>query len=129
MEKKLTLNIHEIVGNSLSVLTPWQSLIFTKTLISYKIGQDTPVKTKSRLVLRGKIQPANPQEIKTMGFNLSSYEYYKVFITGTPSSLSEIDSFASDTFEVEKKSFKIISTIAWDRQSWREAIAVRIKDI
>lgn len=129
MEKKLTLNIHEIVGNSLSVLTPWQSLIFTKTLISYKIGQDTPVKTKSRLVLKGKIQPANPQEIKTMEFNLTSYEYYKVFITGTPSSLSEIDSFASDTFEVEKKSFKIISTIAWDRQSWREAIAVRIKDI
>ena len=121
----MSLNLHENIGDALSILSPWQTLIFTKTLITYSLGQDTPNKTKSFLTLRGKIQPANPSEIKQLGFNLNDFQYYKVFITGTPDSLSKLDGFSSDTFKTNSKEFKIISKTAWDSCFWRECLAVR----
>lgn len=122
----MSLNLHEIVGDALTVVNDWQNLVFTKTLVTYWTGSDVPSYQKKRLVMRGKMQPASLQELRELGFNLNSYAYFRVFITGTPTQMDELNQFASDEFTCGGYKYRIVAKEQWDDAGWRECYAYRI---
>lgn len=83
----MSLNLHNIVGEALTVVNDWQDLVFTKTAVAWLPSSREPVKTQTKMTVRGKIQPASLQELRETGFNLQEYQYFKVFITGDPTQL------------------------------------------
>lgn len=122
----MALNLHEIVGDALTIVNDWQNLVFTKKLVQYSVDSDVPTKIKKRIVLQGKIQPASTQELRELGFNLNSYAYYKVFITGTATQMDEINQFASDEFTCGGYKYRIVAKEPWDDARWRECYAYRL---
>ncbi|MBR2771615.1 MAG: hypothetical protein IKD78_06335 [Bacteroidales bacterium] len=122
----MSLNLHALVGDVLTIVNDWQNLVFTKTLLEWTVGSDTPQRRTQRLVMRGKMQPANLGELKQLGVNLTSYLYFKVFITGTPNQIDQLNQFAADTFTVGGYKYKVVATERWDDAGWREIYAYRI---
>lgn len=122
----MSLNLHELVGDALTVVNDWQQLIFTKTIVTWKTTAETPDKTTRRLVLRGKLQPASTQDLRELGFNLAEYQYFKVFITGTPTQMDRLNQYACDTFACNGYKYRIVAKEPWDDAGWRECFAYRM---
>lgn len=122
----MSINLHELVGDVLTIVNDWQTLTFTKKLVTWTVGHDTPTTTKQRLVLRGKMQPASLAELRELGLNLNNYQYFKIFITGTPTQIDRLNQFASDTFICGGYKYKIVAAERWDDAGWREVYAYRI---
>lgn len=123
----MSLNLHDIVGEALTVVNDWQELVFTKTTAEWHIDSREPVTTTQTLTIMGKIQPASLQELKETGFNLQEYQYFKVFITGEPTQLDRLRQFGSDTFTCAGYTYQIVAKEAWDDAGWREVYAYRVK--
>lgn len=122
----MSLNLHEMVGDALTVVNDWQQLVFTKTLVVWNTNNENPTKTTQRMVLRGKLQPASTQDIRELGFNLAEYQYYKVFITGTPTQLDRINQQSCDVFKCGGYKYRIVAKEPWDDAGWREVFAYRM---
>lgn len=122
----MSINLHELVGDALTIVNDWQTLIFTKTLVTWTVGVDEPTRQTKRLVMRGKMQPASLAELRKLGLNLTNYQYFKVFITGTATQIDQLNQFASDTFTVGGYKYKIVAAERWDDAGWRECYAYRI---
>lgn len=123
----MSLNLHNVVGDALTIVNDWQTLIFTKTSVSWAVSSRTPTKTTSTLEVKGKIQPANLQELRETGFNLQEYQYFKIYISGEPTQLDKLRQFGSDTFTCNNYTYKIVAKEAWEDAGWREAYAYRIE--
>lgn len=123
----MALNLHELAGDFLTVVNDWQQLAFTKTRAEWKPDSRDPVTTTETFTVRGKIQPASLQELRELGFNLTEYQYFKVFITGTPTQLDRLRQFGSDTFVCNGYKYRIVAKEAWDDAGWREAYAYRME--
>lgn len=122
----MSLNLHELVGDALTIVNDWQQLVFTKSLVKWVVGSETPTRTIQRMVLRGKMQPASTQDLRELGVNLAEYQYYKVFITGTPTQLDRIDQISCDTFKCGKYKYRIVAKEPWDDAGWREVFAYKM---
>ena len=122
----MSINLHELVGDVLTIVNDWQPLVFTKTLVEWTVGKDTPTRATKRLVMRGKIQPASLAELRELGHNLTNYQYFKIFITGTPTQIDQLNQFASDTFTSGGYKYKVVAGERWDDAGWREIYAYRI---
>lgn len=123
----MSLNLHAIVGEALTVVNDWKDLVFTKTTTEWQIGSREPVVTPSELTVKGKIQPASLQELRETGFNLQEYQYFKVFISGEPTQLDRLRQFGSDTFKCDGYTYQVVAKEPWDDAGWREAYAYRIE--
>lgn len=121
----MSLNLHELVGDALTVVNDWQNLVFTKTLTEWQVSQRDPVKTTQRLVARGKLQPASAQDLHELGFNLQEHEYFRLYMTGDPTQLNQIRQFGSDTFKCNGYTYRIVGKMPWDDAGWREAYCYR----
>ena len=123
----MSLNLHEMVGDVLTVVNDWQTLTFTRTNIQWVIESREPQRTTEIFELRGKIQPASLQELRDLPqFHLTEYQYFKVFVTGTPTQLDRIDQIGCDTFTVGKYTYKVVAKEPWDDAGWREIYAYKI---
>ena len=122
----MSINLHELVGSALTVVNDWQPLVFTKTLVEWVVGNEVPQKRTKRLVMRGKIQPASLAELKELGLNLNSYQYFRIFISGTPTQIDQLNQFAADTFTSGGYTYKVVAAERWDDAGWREIYAYRI---
>ena len=123
----MSLNLPELVVYFLTVVNHWQQLLFTHTSVEWKPDSRDPVTTTETFTVRGKIQPASLQELRELGFNLADYQYFKVFITGTPTQLDRLRQFGSDTFVCNGYKYRIVAKEAWDDAGWREAYAYRME--
>lgn len=123
----MSLNLHAIVGDALTVVNDWKDLVFTKTQTEWKVESREPVVTTSTLAVRGKIQPASLQELRETGFNLQEYQYFKVFISGEPTQLDRLRQFGSDTFTCDGYTYQVVAKEPWDDAGWREVYAYRLK--
>lgn len=123
----MSLNLHEVVGDALTIVNDWQTLIFTKTQLTWSTESREPVRTSTQLIVRGKVQPASLQELREIGFNLTEYQYFKVFITGAPTQLDRLRQFACDEFICGDYLYKVVGKEPWDDAGWREAYAYRMK--
>ena len=123
----MSLNLHAIVGDALTVVNDWKDLVFTKTQTEWNVESREPVITTSTLAVRGKIQPASLQELRETGFNLQEYQYFKVFISGEPTQLDRLRQFGSDTFTCDGYTYQVVAKESWDDAGWRECYAYRLK--
>ena len=117
----MALNLHKIAGNALAIVNDWQEMIFTQISSKYEAGNRDPIITETTVTLKGKLQPANDQEIQQLGFNLTDYQYFKIYITGTPTQLDTIRQLGCDTFICNNKKYKISGNRPWDDGHWRKA--------
>ena len=123
----MSLNLHDIVGEALTVVNDWQTLVFTKTSVEWQTSSREPIKNTYVLEVRGKIQPASLQELRETGFNLQEYQYFRIFISGEPTQLDRLRQFGSDTFTCGGYTYQIVAKEAWDDAGWREAYAYRVE--
>lgn len=123
----MSLNLHEIVGDSLTVVNDWKDLVFTKRFAKWDKSSREPEITTSTLTLKGKKQPANLQELRETGFNLQEYQYFKFFISGEPTQLDRLRQFGSDTFTCEGCTYQVVAKEPWDDAGWREFYAYLVK--
>lgn len=123
----MALNLHEIAGNALTVVNDWVEMVFTMTDVRWDISSRDPIKTKSTITLRGKIQPASAQDLHELGFNLAEYEYFKAHVTGTPTQLDRLRQRGCDTFKCGDYEYKIVGKMPWDDGGWRKFFAYRMK--
>lgn len=123
----MSLNLHAIVGDALTVVNDWKDLVFTKVTTEWQVNSREPVVTTSELTVKGKIQPASLQELRETGFDLQEYQYFKVFISGEPTQLDRLRQFGSDTFKCDGYTYQVVAKEAWDDAGWREVYAYRIE--
>ena len=123
----MSLNLHNLVADALTIVNDWQNLVFTKTLTVWEVSKRVPTKTTSRLVARGKLQPASAQDLHELGFDITAYEYFRLYMTGDPTQLDQIRQFGSDTFTCNGYTYKIVGKMPWDDAGWREAYCYRMK--
>lgn len=118
------LNLHNRVGNALARLNPWQKLTFTKTTVEWTTAARTPTKTQKSLVMDGKLQPASAQEVVQLGFNVTSYQYYRVFISADITQIDELRQLGADEFTAENgDKYHIVAKNDWKQNGWREGYA------
>lgn len=122
----MSINLHELVGDVLTIVNDWQHLVFTKTLLEWRTDSENPTRTTKRLVMRGKIQPASLADLRELGLNLNSYQYFRIFISGTPTQIDQLNQFASDTFTCAGYTYKVVAAERWDDAGWREIYAYRM---
>lgn len=122
----MSINLHELVGDVLSVVNDWQHLVFTKTLVEWTTDSETPTRQTKRLVMRGKMQPASLADMRELGLNANTYQYFKIFISGTPTQIDQLNQFAADTFTCGGYTYKVVASERWDDAGWREIYAYRI---
>lgn len=123
----MSLNLHELVGDALTIVNDWQALVFTKVLTEWKVTSRTPTKTTQRVVAKGKLQPLSGQEIRELGFNLQEYQYFHLYMSGEPTQLDRLRQFGSDTFTCGPYKYRIVGKMPWDDAGWREAYCYRIE--
>lgn len=122
----MAINLHNIVGEALTPVNDWRTLIFTKTKVEWDISSREPIEKTSTLEVRGKIQPASLQELRETGFNLQEYQYFKVFLSGEPTQMDKLRQFASDTFTCDGYTYQLVAKEPWDDAGWREVYAYRV---
>jgi len=118
------LNLHKVVADALAVLNPWQTLTFTKKTVSWSPEARKPKETTTTLVLNGKIQPADTQEIQQLGFDITSYQYYRIFISADITQIDELRLLGADEFTTENgDKYKVVAKSDWIQNGWREGYA------
>lgn len=123
----MALNLHEIVGDALTVVNDWSELVFTKTKTEWKIDSREPIITTSELTVKGKVQPASLQELRETGFNLQEYQYFKVFLSCKATQLDRLRQFGSDIFTCDGYTYQVANKEPRDDAGWRKIYAYRIK--
>ena len=123
----MSMNLHALVGDALTVVNDWKNLVFTKVITTWVVSSRVPTKTKEHLVVKGKIQPMGTQEVKQLGVDVTSYEYFRIYMVGTPTQIDRLRQFGSDTFTCDGYTYRIVSKQPWDDAGWREVCAYRDK--
>lgn len=116
-----TLNLHQIVGDALTCVNAWQTMKFTKSTVKWEVTSRDPVVTTETIELKGKMQPASTQDIEALGYDSNTYQYFKIYLTGTPTQLDRVRQLGSDTFECNGMVYRITGKMPWDDAGWRKA--------
>ena len=118
------LNLHEAVADALAELNPWQQLTFTKTATVWTPDARTPTETTSTLTLPAKIQPVDLQEVQKLGFDATSYQYYRVFISANITQIDQLRQLGADQFTTENGDlYTMTAKSDWIQNGWREGYA------
>lgn len=118
------LNLHETVADALAELNPWHKLAFTKTTTVWTPDARTPTETTSTIILYGKIQPAYTQEVQQLGFDVTSFQYYRIFISADITQIDELRQLGADEFTTENgDKYKIVAKSDWIQNGWRKGYA------
>lgn len=116
-----TLNLHNTVAEALSSLNPWKIMTFTKTFTEWSIDSREPTITTEKIELQGKIQPANNQDVIKLGFDVNSYQYYRVFISADITQIDRLRQLGSDTFVLDDGTkYRMVAKNDWIQNGWRE---------
>ena len=118
------LNLHATVADALAELNPWQELTFTKKTVEWSPSSRTPKETTATIVLNGKIQPADTQEVQQLGFDVTSFQYYRIFISAGITQIDELRQLGADEFTTENgDKYKVVAKSDWIQNGWREGYA------
>ena len=118
------LNLHATVADALAELNPWQELTFTKKMVKWSPSSRTPKETTLILVLNGKIQPADTQEVQQLGFDVTSFQYYRIYISADITQIDELRQLGADEFMTENgDKYKVVAKSDWIQNGWREGYA------
>lgn len=117
----MALNIHELIGDALTVVNDWKEFIFTRTTQEWVVGELEPEETSEEIVLKGKLQPASINDIMQLGVNFINKQYFKIYVSGTPTELDRVQQIQSDTFICDGFKYRIVGKFPWDDGGWRKA--------
>lgn len=117
----MALNIHNIIGDALTVVNDWKTFTFTKTTQEWVVGKLVPETTTEVIELKGKLQPASSNDIMQLGVNFIDKQYFKIYVTGTPTQLDRARQLQSDIFECEGFKYRVVGKFPWDDGGWRKA--------
>ncbi len=117
----LGLNLHEIAGEALTVVNPWKDMTFEKVATTWSKDSRVPEVVKTTVTVKGKLQPASLQQLAEMGFAITEYQYFRVFLSLDATQLDRIKQLGSSRFVCEGKSYIIVAKEDWfDNAGWRE---------
>ena len=115
------LNLHNIAGDALAFLNPYKEMIFTKVRTVWTKDSRTPDRIEETVTVKGKMQPANLQQLAEMGFDLREYQYFRVFLSLDATQLDRIRQLSSDTFICEGRKYRVVAREEWyDNAGWNE---------
>ena len=117
------LNLHNIAGGALAGLNTWQEAKFTRTLVNYQTGEETA----TTFTLQVKLQPASLYALEQLGYNVTDYQYYKIFASGDVRTLESLEGNKADTFELAGKVYKIVAVMDWSGCGFRECYAYKME--
>lgn len=123
------LNLHNIVGDPLTCVNAWQTMTFTKTTVEWVETSRDPVTTTEEVVVKGKLQPVNTQDIEALGFDVNTYQYFKIYLSGTPTQLDRVRQLGSDTFICNNLEYHLTGKMPWDDAGWRKGFCYLDKEI
>ena len=115
------LNLHSIAGNALNFINPWKDMVFTTKTVSWATNSRKPTVVEQSVTVQGKLQPASPQTLQQLGFNLQEYQYWRVYLNLDSTQLDMIRQLGSDTFTCEGVKYRIVAKEDWWQDGWREA--------
>lgn len=115
------LNLHDIAGNALAFVNPWQDMVFTKKTVVWSENSRTPNVTETSITVQGKLQPANLQTLAELGYNLKEYQYWRVYLNLDATQIDSIKQLGSDTFICGGLKYRITDKMDWIQNGWREA--------
>lgn len=115
------LNLHDIAGNALAFVNPWQDMVFTKKTVVWSENSRTPNVTETSITVQGKLQPANLQTLVELGYNLKEYQYWRVYLNLDATQIDSIKQLGSDTFICGGLKYRITDKSDWIQNGWREA--------
>lgn len=115
------LNLHSIAGNALDFINPWKDMVFTTKTVSWATNSRKPTVVEQSITVQGKLQPASPQTLQQLGFNLQEYQYWRVYLNLDSTQLDMIRQLGSDTFTCEGIKYRIVAKEDWWQDGWREA--------
>lgn len=115
------LNLHNIAGTALDFINPWKEMVFIKKTVTWKKTSRNPINTYESIIVQGKLQPVNLQQLAEMGFSINEYQYYRVYISADITQLDRIRQLGSDTFTCDGLKYRIVAKEDWIQNGWREA--------
>ena len=115
------LNLHNIAGTALDFINPWKEMVFIKKTVTWEKTSRNPINTYESIIVQGKLQPVNLQQLAEMGFSINEYQYYRVYISADITQLDRIRQLGSDTFTCEGLKYRIVAKEDWIQNGWREA--------
>ena len=115
------LNLHSIAGNALAFINPWKDMVFTTKTVSWSPNSRKPTVVEQSVTVQGKLQPASPQTLQQLGFNLQEYQYWRVYLNLDSTQLDMIRQLGCDTFTCEGIRYRIVAKEDWWQDGWREA--------
>ena len=116
------LNLHSIAGNALDFINPWKDMVFTTKTVSWSPNSRKPTVVEQSVTVQGKLQPASPQTLQQLGFNLQEYQYWRVFLNLDSTQLDMIRQLGCDVFTCEGIRYRIVAKEDWfNNCGWREA--------
>lgn len=115
------LNLHDIAGNALAFVNPWQDMVFTKKTVVWSESSRTPNVTETSITVQGKLQPANLQTLAELGYNLKEYQYWRVYLNLDATQIDSIKQLGSDTFICGGLKYRITDKMDWIQNGFREA--------
>ncbi|MBQ3033353.1 MAG: hypothetical protein IJD28_03135 [Deferribacterales bacterium] len=115
------LNLHDIAGNALAFVNPWQDMVFTKKTVVWSENSRTPNVTETSITVQGKLQPANLQTLAELGYNLKEYQYWRVYLNLDATQIDSIKQLGSDTFICGGLKYRITDKMDWIQNGFREA--------
>lgn len=124
-----TLNLHNIVGDSLTCVNAWRTMTFTKSKIEWDETSRDPNVINETVEVKGKLQPVNTQDIEALGFDTNTYQYFKIYLSGTPTQLDRVRQLGSDTFICENLEYHLTGKMPWDDAGWRKGFCYLDKEI
>ena len=125
----MSLNIHNIIGDALTVVNDWHTMTFTKSSVGWSVDSRDPVITTETVELKGKMQPASTQDVEQLGLDVNTYQFFKIYLTGTPTQLDRVRQLGSDTFECEGMKYQLTGKYPWDDGNWRKAFCYLIEEV
>lgn len=117
----MTLNLNDIVSPALDFLNPPIEMTFTKTTTTWNPSSPNPTIVEEEEKVKGKIQPASSQDLEQLGFNLTEFQYYKIFVSYPATQLDKLRQLGSDTFTARGIEYRIVGKIDWNISGWVEA--------
>lgn len=114
------MNLHNIAGSALAGVNPWKKMTFTKVTTVWNQDSREPKKTTTTEVVKGKLQPANLQDLAEMGFDLREYQYWRAYLSLDATQLDRVRQLGSDTFICEGNKYRMAAKEDWIQNGWRE---------